>query len=68
MVDDVKRNPLDWLKEIGVEDLTPYIDEDEFIEDIIDSDGYYDSLNGYNGDGDTVEWDGETYHIMNTDR
>ena len=68
MVDDVKRNPLDWLKEIGVEDLTPYIDEDGFIEDIIDEDGYYHSLNSYDGDGDTVEWDGETYHIMNTDR
>jgi hypothetical protein len=69
LVDDVKRNPLNWLKyEMDVEDLTPYIDEDGFIEDIIDQDGYYNTLNRYNGEGDTVEWDGETYHIMNTDR
>jgi hypothetical protein len=68
LVDDVKRNPLDWLKEMGIEKYDDYINKDEFIEDIIDSDGYYQTLNSYNGDGDTVEWDGETYHIMNTDR
>ena len=68
MVDDVKRNPLDWLKEMGIEKYDDYIDEDEFINAVIDEDGYYHTLNSYNGEGDTVEWDGETYHIMNTDR
>ena len=68
LVDDVKDNPLDWLKEMGIEKYEDYIDEDEFINAVIDEDGYYHSLNSYNGEGDTVEWDGETYHIMNTDR
>jgi hypothetical protein len=68
LVDDVKDNPLDWLKEMGIEKYEDYIDEDEFINAVIDEDGYYLTLNSYNGDGDTVEWDGETYHIMNTDR
>jgi hypothetical protein len=69
LVDDVKDNPLDWLKEMGIEKYDDYIDEDEFINAVIDKDGdYYHTLNGYNGEGDTVEWDGETYHIMNTDR
>ena len=68
LVDDVKDNPLDWLKEMGIEKYEDYIDKDEFIDAIIDSDGYYHTLNSYDGEGDTVEWDGETYHIMNTDR
>lgn len=68
LVDDVKDRPLDWLNEMGVENLSDYIDEDELIKSIINNDGYYNILNGYNGDGDTVQWDGETYHIMNTDQ
>lgn len=68
LVDDVRNNPLDWLKEMGIEKYDDYIDKDDFIEEVVDTDGYYHTLNSYNGDGDTVEWDGETYHIMNTDR
>ena len=68
LVDDVRDNPMDWLKEMGIEKYDDYIDEDELIKDIIDSDGYYHTLNRYNGDGDTVVWDDEIYHIMNTDR
>jgi hypothetical protein len=66
LVDDVENDPLYWLEEMGIEDLSPYIDEDEVIKDIVDSNGYYDILNGYNGDGDTIDWDNETYHIMQT--
>ena len=66
LVDDVKNDPLYWLEEMGIEDLSPYIDEDEVIKDIVNSNGYYDILNGYNGDGDTIDWDNETYHIMQT--
>jgi hypothetical protein len=68
LVDDVKERPLDWLNEMGVENLDDYVDKDELIKSIIINDGYYSILNHYNGDGDTIEWDGETYHIMNTDQ
>jgi hypothetical protein len=68
LVDDVRDRPLDWLNEMGVERLDDYVDEDELIKSIINEDGYYLILNSYNGDGDTIEWDGETYHIMNTER
>ena len=68
LVDDVRDRPLDWLNEMGVERLDDYVDEDELIKSIINEDGYYLILNNYNGDGDTIEWDGETYHIMNTER
>jgi hypothetical protein len=68
LVDDVRDNPMDWLKEMGIEKYDDYIDDDELIKDIIDSDGYYNTLNHYNGDGDTIVWDDEIYHIMNTDR
>lgn len=68
LVDDVERDPISWLSEMGIEKYDDYVNEDDFIQDIVDSDGYYQILNRYDGDGDTVEWDGETYHIMNTDR
>lgn len=68
LVDDVKDNPLSWLNELGIENIEPYIDKDELIKDAINTDGYYHNLNSYNSDGDTVTWDGEIYHIMNTDR
>jgi hypothetical protein len=66
LVEDVRDNPFSWLDEMSIEDLSPYIDEDEVIKDIVNSIGYYDILNGYNGDGDTIDWDNETYHIMQT--
>ncbi len=53
---------------MGVENLDDYVDKDELIKSIINENGYYSTLNSYNGDGDTIEWDGETYHIMNTDQ
>jgi len=67
LVDDVRNNPLDWLEEMG-SNIADYIDEDEIIKDIISDNGYYNILNGYSGEGDEITWDGETYHIMNTDR
>ena len=68
LVDDVRDRPLDWLNEMGVENLDDYVDKDELIKSIINENGYYSALNSYNGDGDTIEWDGETYHIMNTEQ
>jgi hypothetical protein len=65
-ISDVENDPLSWLEEMGIEDLKPYIDEDELIKSIVNDDGYYIILNGYNGDGDTIDWDNETYHIMQT--
>ena len=67
LVDDVRNNPLNWLNEMG-SDIKDYIDEDEIIKDLISDSGYYNILNGYSGDGDEIRWDGETYHIMNTDQ
>jgi hypothetical protein len=67
-VEEARRDPLGYLKDLGVEKYDDYIDDDELIKDIIDSDGYYNTLNRYNGEGDTVVWDDEIYHIMNTDR
>jgi hypothetical protein len=67
-VEEARRDPLGYLKDLGVEKYDNYINKDELIEGVIDEDGYYHTLNGYDGTGDTVEWDGEIYHIMNTNR
>jgi hypothetical protein len=66
-VSDIEYNPLSWLTEMGL-NINDYIDIDKLIEGVISSDGYYTILNPYDGDGDEITWDGETYHIMNTDR
>ena len=66
LVEDVRDNPFSWLDEMSIEDLSSYIDEDEVIKDLVDSNGYYDILNGNDGGGDTIDWDNETYHIMQT--
>jgi hypothetical protein len=68
LVDDAKNSPINFLNEMGIENIGSYIDEDAVIEQVIQDDGYYNTLNSYDGDGDTVIWDGEIYHIMNTDR
>jgi DNA replication protein DnaD len=66
LVEDVRDNPFSWLDEMDIEDLSSYIDVDEVIKDLVDSNGYYDILNGNDGGGDTIDWDNETYHIMQT--
>lgn len=60
---DVRRNLIDYMKDWGMK-ISEYIDKDAAIQDIIDSDGYGHILNGYDGEYDTVEMDGETFVIM----
>ena len=48
------------------EDITEYIDKDAAIQDIIDSDGYGNILNGYDGNYELVDIDGETFVVMRT--
>jgi predicted nucleic acid-binding Zn-ribbon protein len=60
---DVKRNLIDYMKDWGMK-IGEYINKEDAIQDIIDSDGYGHILNGYDGEYDTVEMDGETYVVM----
>jgi len=41
-----------------------FIDEDEFAQAVVDSDGYGTTLNNYDGSEETVSFEGETYYIF----
>ena len=44
--------------------LADFINLSEFRKDVIDSDGIGHTLNSYNGDDDTIEFNDETYYIL----
>jgi hypothetical protein len=72
MVSDYTRNPenfvsnyigmeyMEWLKDNNM------INEDAFIDGIVDSDGYGASLNTYDGSYDVVNVQGTDYYVMRT--
>ena len=41
-----------------------FIDEDEFAQGVVDSDGYGATLNNYDGSEDSISFEGETYYIF----
>lgn len=64
LVRDVRRDPLDYLKDLGY-DIKDYIDEDELAQGLVDSDGWG-IMNSYDGSYDSEEVNGVTYYIMRT--
>lgn len=63
LLDDVRRNPLDALKNFGIEDYDNYINENDFIQAVVDADGIS-IINGYDGSYDTYYVNGEEYYVM----
>jgi len=64
LVRDVKRDPLDYLKNYGLS-IKEYIDEDALAQGLVDSDGWG-VMNGYDGQYDSENVNGITYYIMRT--
>lgn len=62
LVDDRMNNPIGFLREFGLE-VSEYVDKDALAQGLVDSDGYG-IMNGYSGDYDTIDFNGETYYIM----
>jgi hypothetical protein len=62
LVRDVRRDPLDYLKNYGLP-IKEYIDEDELAQGLINSDGWG-IMNSYDGNYDSIDVAGETYYIM----
>jgi hypothetical protein len=65
-VDDVLYDPADWIKGYGFE-LKNFIDQEAFIEGVIDADGYGHTLNRYDGSDDEISVNGTTFHVMRID-
>jgi Txe/YoeB family toxin of Txe-Axe toxin-antitoxin module len=62
LVRDVKRDPLDYLKNYGLP-IKEYIDEDELAQGLVNSDGWG-IMNSYDGNYDSEEVNDVTYYIM----
>ena len=65
-LDEVKEDPLSWLRDYGWDEgegLERYINRDEFIEGVLDMDGRGHGLAGYDGEESEVQFDGEWYYI-----
>ncbi len=66
LVDDARSDPEGFLNEHGF-DWSDFIDKDEFIQGVIDADGYGHTLNGYDGNADEIKVEGNWYYVMRID-
>ena len=60
---DVRYDPAEFLKEWGI-DMDNYVNRREFIQDIIDTDGYGHTLNGYDGNADEIKVQDKWFYVM----
>jgi len=63
LVDDARRDPLSVLRDFGIDDYDQFVNEDEFIRDVVDTDGIG-IINSYDGSYDTYRVNGEEYYVM----
>lgn len=66
LVDDARRDPLSALQNFGIDDYDQFVNEDEFIRDVVDTDGIG-IINSYDGSYDTYYVNGEEYYVMRID-
>jgi hypothetical protein len=48
-------------------DISDYINKDDFIYGVIDTDGYGHTMNGYDGSADEVYVEDNLYYVMRID-
>jgi len=66
-MDEVRDDPMDALREWGMEDrVADFIDEDDFIEEVISADGRGHTLSSYDGEEGEVTYKDEWYYIYRT--
>ena len=66
-MDEVRYDPVGFLRDFGMEEsIKDFIDEDDFIEGVIESDGRGHTLSSYDGVENEVSFDDEWYYIYRT--
>ena len=63
---DVKYDVMGFMEDFGL-DWEDYINKDDFIEGVIDADGYGHTLNGYDGNADEQKVLDKWYYVMRLD-
>lgn len=65
--EEVKDDPVGFLRDFGMEEsIKDFIDEDDFIEGVIESDGRGHTLSSYDGTENEISFDDEWYYIYRT--
>ena len=66
-MDEVRDDPVGFLRDFGMEEsIKDFIDEDDFIEGVIESDGRGHTLSSYDGTENEISFDDEWYYIYRT--
>ena len=66
-MDEVRYDPVGFLRDFGMEEsIKDFIDEDEFIDGVVESDGRGHTLSSYDGVENEVSFDDERYYIYRT--
>ena len=60
---DVRRNPEDFIKDWGL-DMDNFINKRDFIQGVIDADGYGNTLNGYDGNAEEIKVQDKWFYVM----
>lgn len=66
LLSDVRYDPEDFITELGLS-WDEFVDKDDFIEGVIEADGYGQTLNGYDGSADEVYVNDELFYVMRID-
>ena len=66
LVSDVRYDPEDFMESYGLE-WDKFIDRDDFIQGVIDADGYGQTLNSYDGSADEVKVVDKWFYVMRLD-
>lgn len=66
LVAEVKRDPEWFMSDYGLE-WSEYVDKDEFIQAVIDADGYGHTINSYDGTADEETVQDQLFYVMRID-
>ena len=64
--DNVRRDPADWLRDMG-RDIGDYVDKDDLLDALVRDGDYGDTLNAYDGTYESVRYGNDYYIIMRID-
>jgi len=63
LLEDKTYDAATTIRDYGL-NMQDFVDMDSLIKDVVNTDGYGNTINSYDGSEDTVEFDGETYYIF----
>jgi len=66
LVRDVKNDPESFMSDFGLS-WSDYVDKDEFIQGVIDADGYGHTINSYDGNADEIYVNDTLFYVMRID-